>query len=135
MAIRKVIVFGATGMVPRRATTSGKPQLLGVTKRGSRYLRKLLMPTPRKIETRLSAWLRGLLARTHINPVVVTLAAMLARIVWALLRHKRTYSHADLGGLNGSIGDRWCPICLREARERWPDSQPLSWNPMAQNGT
>jgi len=86
------------GLVPRQATTGGKPRLLGITKRGSRYLRKLLiqgarsaMPTLRKTDTRLGAWLRGLLARAHPNTAVVALAAKLARIVWALLRHERTY--------------------------------------------
>ena len=86
------------GLVPRQATTGGKPQLLGITKRGSRYLRKLLiqgarsaMPTIRKTDTRLGAWLRGLLARSHPNTAVVALAAKLARIVWALMRHERTY--------------------------------------------
>ncbi len=86
------------GLVPRQATTGGKPRLLGITKRGSRYLRKLLiqgarsaMPTLRKTDTRLGAWLRGLLARSHPNTAVVALAAKLARIVWALLRHDRTY--------------------------------------------
>jgi transposase len=86
------------GLVPRQATTGGKPRLLGITKRGSRYLRKLLiqgarsaMPTLRKTDTRLGAWLRNLLARAHPNTAVVALAAKLARIVWALLRHERTY--------------------------------------------
>ena len=31
------------GLVPRQATTGGKPRLLGITKRGSRYLRKMLI--------------------------------------------------------------------------------------------
>jgi transposase len=86
------------GLVPRQATTGGKPRLLGITKRGSRYLRKVLiqgarsaMPTLRKSETQLGAWLRGLLARSHPNVAVVALAAKMARIVWALLRHERTY--------------------------------------------
>jgi len=30
------------GLVPRQATTGGRPKLLGITKRGSRYLRKML---------------------------------------------------------------------------------------------
>ena len=91
------------GLVPRQATTGGKPRLLGITKRGSRYLRKLLiqgarsaMPTLRKTDTRLGAWLRGLLARSHPNTAVVALAAKLARIVWALLRHERTYEMSAL---------------------------------------
>ena len=31
------------GLVPRQATTGGKPKLLGITKRGSKYLRKQLI--------------------------------------------------------------------------------------------
>jgi transposase len=31
------------GPAPRQATNGGKPRLLGITKRGSRYLRKLLI--------------------------------------------------------------------------------------------
>jgi len=86
------------GLVPRQATTGGKPHLLGITKRGSKYLRKMLiqgaraaMPTLRNSDTRLGAWLRGLLSRAHPNTAVVALAAKMARIVWALLRHQRTY--------------------------------------------
>lgn len=31
------------GLVPRQARTGGKPRLLGITKRGSKYLRKILI--------------------------------------------------------------------------------------------
>jgi transposase len=82
------------GLVPRQATTGGKPRLLGITKRGSKYLRKMLiqgaraaLPTLSRSNTRLGQWLRGLLARAHSNTVVVALAAKMARIVWALLRY------------------------------------------------
>ena len=89
------------GLVPRQVTTGGRPRLLGITKRGNKYLRKMLiqgarsaMPTLRKSDTRLGAWLRGLLSRAHANVAVVALAAKLARIVWALLRHRRIYAPA-----------------------------------------
>ena len=72
------------GLVPRQATTGGRPKLLGITKRGSKYLRKMLiqgarasMPVLRKSDTRLGAWLRALLARSHPNTAVVALAAKL----------------------------------------------------------
>lgn len=75
------------GLVPRQATTGGKPKLLGITKRGSKYLRKLLiqgaraaLPSLSRTATPLGGWLRGLLARAHGNAVVVALAAKLARI-------------------------------------------------------
>ena len=85
------------GLVPRQVTTGGRPQLLGITKRGNKYLRKMLiqgaraaLPTLSKsVRRTLGAWLRGLLARAHLNTVVVALAAKMARIVWALLRHER----------------------------------------------
>jgi transposase len=81
------------GLIPRQATTGGKPKLLGITKRGSKYLRKLIiqgaraaLPSLSRTATPLGAWLRGLLARAHGNTVVVALANKLARIAWALLR-------------------------------------------------
>jgi transposase len=52
------------------------------------------MPTLRTCDNRMGAWLRGLLARAHSNTAVVALAAKMARIVWALLRHERTYEAA-----------------------------------------
>jgi transposase len=89
------------GLVPRQVTTGGRPKLVGITKRGSKYLRKMLiqgaravMPTLRQSETRLGQWLRGLLARAHANTAVVALAAKMARTVWALLRHERVYEAA-----------------------------------------
>jgi transposase len=79
------------GLVPRQATTGGKPKLLGISKRGNVYLRRMLihgaraaLPTLSKSETPLGAWLRGLMARAHVNTVVVALAAKLARIVCAV---------------------------------------------------
>jgi transposase len=89
------------GLVPRQVTTGGRPKLLGITKRGSKYLRKMLiqgaraaMPTLQRADTPMGAWLRGLLARAHPNVAVVALAAKMARIVWALLHHGRTYEAA-----------------------------------------
>ena len=70
------------GLVPRQVTTGGRPKLVGITKRGSKYLRKTLiqgaraaLPTLRQSETLLGQWLRGLLARAHVNTAVVALAA------------------------------------------------------------
>ncbi len=86
------------GLVPKQATTGGKPKLLGISKRGNGYLRKMLihgaraaLPTLSKSETPLGGWLRGLLARAHVNTVVVALAAKLARIVCAVLRSGRAF--------------------------------------------
>jgi transposase len=81
------------GLVARQMTTGGRPRLLGISKRGNVYLRKMLvhgaraaLPTLLKGETGLGRWLRGLSARAHVNTVVVALAAKLARIICAVLR-------------------------------------------------
>ena len=46
-----------------------------------------------KLPTLVGAWVRQLLTRAHPNVVVVALAAKLARIAWAVLRHGRNYDH------------------------------------------
>ena len=87
------------GLVPRQMTTGGKPRLMGITKRGNKYLRKLLvhgaraaLPSLSASATPLGKWLTSLLERAHKNTVVVALANKLARIVWAVLRRGETYA-------------------------------------------
>src|SRR4051794_30254525 len=86
------------GLVPRQATTGGKPRLLGISKRGNTYLRTLLihgaraaMPSLSKSATPLGEWLRALLARCHPNTATVALANKLARIAWAVLRRECSF--------------------------------------------
>jgi transposase len=86
------------GLVPRQATTGGKPRLLGISKRGNRYLRKNLIHGARAVlpylaerDTPLGRWVKTLLARVHKNKVVVALANKLARIAWAILAHGGHY--------------------------------------------
>ncbi|HKW20087.1 MAG TPA: IS110 family transposase [Ktedonobacterales bacterium] len=89
------------GLVPRQLTTGGKPRLLGISKRGNKYLRKLLVHGARAALPSLSAgttplgkWLQCLLQRAHKNTVIVALANKLARIIWAVLRQGGTYDAA-----------------------------------------
>jgi transposase len=89
------------GLVPRQVTTGGKPRLVGISKRGNKYLRKLLihgaraaLPTLLESPTPLGAWLRGLMTRMHKNAAVVALANKLARMAWAVLRHNETFRFA-----------------------------------------
>jgi transposase len=86
------------GLVPKQATTGGKPKLLGIGKRGDGYLRKMLVHGARAAlrmlsgtDTALGRWLRGLLQRAHKNTVVVALAARLARVACAVLRSGRGF--------------------------------------------
>jgi transposase len=81
------------GLVPRQHSTGGKTKLLGISKRGNKYLRMLFihgaraaLPSLAKGATPIGAWLRGLLARAHRNVAVVALANKLARIAWTMLR-------------------------------------------------
>lgn len=86
------------GLVPRQATTGGKPRLLGISKRGNKYLRKALihgaraaLPHLAEYDTSLGRWLKSLLARVHKNVAVAALANKLARIAWAVLRRKEKF--------------------------------------------
>jgi transposase len=81
------------GLVPRQHTTGGKPKLLGITKRGNTYLRKLFVQGARalwvwkdKRNDPLHRWMRALNARMHPHVAVCALANKLVRIAWALLR-------------------------------------------------
>ena len=72
--------------------------MLGISKRGNRYLRTQLIHGARAAmrhfaerPTPLGTWIRNLLARAHPNVVVVALAAKLARIAWAVLRRGDAY--------------------------------------------
>jgi len=97
------------GLVPRQATTGGRPKLLGITKRGNKYMRTLLihaaraaLPSLITTEGSLGNWLRALSARAHRNTVIVALASKLARIAWAVLRSTATYS-ATIGGRPATV--------------------------------
>jgi transposase len=87
------------GLVPRQATTGGKPRLFGISKRGNRYLRKNLihgaravLPRLVKSDTPLGRWAKGLVARAHKNTATVALANKLARIAWAVLVHAQPFN-------------------------------------------
>ncbi len=86
------------GLVPKQQSTGGKPRLLGISKRGNPYLRRLLIHGARSLFTHLDrerpglgTWLAALEARTHRNVAVVALANKLARIAWAVLAKGEGY--------------------------------------------
>ena len=90
------------GLVPRQYSTGGKPTLLGISKRGDKNLRRLLVQCARalmrQIERRadhLGAWVRSLLSRRHSNVVACALANKLARIAWAILARGTHYQDAQ----------------------------------------
>jgi transposase len=82
------------GIVPRQSGTGGRVKLLGISKRGDVYLRTLLIHGARAVINRRQEpdpWLQKLLARRPPNVAAVALANKMARMIWALLAHGRTY--------------------------------------------
>ena len=83
------------GLVPRQHTTGGRPRLLGISKRGDRYLRTLLIHgaraalqrAPRRDDGR-SRWAVGVKGRRGQNVAAVALANKNARTAWAVLRSR-----------------------------------------------
>lgn len=85
------------GLVPRQHSSGGKPNLLGISKRGDSYLRTLLIHGARSVIFRAQqklvkdGWLNNLLGRRNKNIAAVALANKNARIVWALLANDREF--------------------------------------------
>lgn len=86
------------GLVPRQHSTGGRSKLLGISKRGNSYLRRLLVHGARSVMQNVDrrahgfgAWLTQLEQRVHANVAVVSLANKLARIAWAVLRRAEPY--------------------------------------------
>jgi transposase len=78
--------------------TGGKQKLLGISKRGNKYLRRLFVQGARSVLQQrhkqapaLSSWIAQLLKRTHQNVVVVALANKLVRMAWAVLCKNQRY--------------------------------------------
>src|SRR4029453_741760 len=91
------------GLVPRQHSTGGKPRLLGISKRGDVYLRKLLVHGARatlrwiRLKTdRRSTGLRGVIERRGKNKAAVAMANKNARIVWVLLTTDQVYTPAQV---------------------------------------
>lgn len=80
------------GLVPRQTGSGGKVQLLGISKRGDTYLRKLLIHGARSVlfQTKEPGpWLEQLRKRRPMNVAVVAQANRMARTTWAILAHDR----------------------------------------------
>jgi transposase len=87
------------GLVPKQHSTGGKAWLLGISKRGNSYLRRLFIHGARSIVMSLNRdnhamgkWMNQLEARTHRNVLVVAVANKLARIAWAVLAKGEPYT-------------------------------------------
>jgi transposase len=84
------------GLVPRQNSTGGKVRLGGISKRGNRYLRRLLINGAsanllRSKLTNADPWVIGLRRRRPRLVVAVALANKTARIAWAVMQRKENY--------------------------------------------
>lgn len=86
------------GLVPRQSGTGGRVKMLGISKRGDPYLRTLLIHGARSVmlmQSRagrvMDPWLKEVLARRPKNVATVALANKMARTIWALLAHGRSF--------------------------------------------
>jgi transposase len=83
-------------LVPRQHSTGGKARLGGISKRGNRYLRRLLINGAsanllRSKATNADPWVIGLRRRRPPLVVAVALANKTARIAWAVMHRQQTY--------------------------------------------
>lgn len=81
------------GLVPRQASSGNKQVLLGISKRGDRYIRTLLIHGARAVLTRYKntnsnygEWLTRKKSTMSLNKAAVALANKNARIIYSLLK-------------------------------------------------
>jgi transposase len=86
------------GVVPKQHSSGDKQVYLGVSKRGNRYIRKMLIHGARSVlktcynkTDKLSLWLQALIERRGFNKATVALANKNARILWAMASQDKGY--------------------------------------------
>lgn len=82
------------GLVPRQRSSGGRAVLLGISKRGDKYLRTLLVHGARAVvrvadrhDDPLSLWIRRLKERRGVHRAIVAVANKTARQLWAQLAY------------------------------------------------
>jgi transposase len=86
------------GLVPTQHSSGGKEKLGGISKRGDKFLRTLLIHGARSVirfsETKTdkrNVWVNALIARRNKNVATVALANKNARIIWSILAREEHY--------------------------------------------
>lgn len=87
------------GVVPRQHSSGDKQVYLGISKRGNRHLRTLLIHGARAVvkncagkTDKLNLWLQSLVERRGFNKAAVALANKNARILWAMASKGEAYT-------------------------------------------
>ncbi len=93
------------GLVPRQHSSGGKDRLLGISKRGDRYVRALLVHGARSMAYRVknnpeheNQWLYKLIQRRGMNKAVVAFANKIARQAWVILAKEEPYQSVCANG-------------------------------------
>jgi transposase len=88
------------GLVPQQCSTGGQTKLLGISKRGNEYLRRLFIQGARSVclhakreRHAWGQWITALQERKTSNIATVALANKLARIAWSVLCRDQEYRH------------------------------------------
>lgn len=88
----------ALGLVPKQFSTGGREVLLGITKRGDRKLRALVVHGARAVVSRannktdrLSQWIIRLVETRGFNKAVVALANKIIRVSWVIICRGESY--------------------------------------------
>ena len=88
------------GLVPKQSSSGDKKVLLGISKRGDRYLRTLLIHGARAVLSRYKntdneygRWLTAKKATLNFNKAAVALANKNARIIWSLLNTGEEFNY------------------------------------------
>lgn len=88
----------AIGLVPKQHTSGDKVKLSGISKKGDRYLRSVLIHGARSVakvakhkDDPLSRWINDLVARRGFNKAVVAYANKMMRMAWALVTRDEVY--------------------------------------------
>lgn len=86
------------GLVPRQHSSGGKQRLYGISKRGDKYIRKLLVHGGRSVVQRSTAktdkrsqWVVKTKDRCGYNRTAVAIANKNARVLWSLAKNAMTY--------------------------------------------
>lgn len=89
------------GLTPKHSSSGETTRSLGISKRGDRNLRRLLIHGARTVlngsagkKDPLSKWINELSKRAHPCKVIVALANKMARLIWAVLHSKQAYKAA-----------------------------------------
>jgi len=89
------------GLVPKHSASGEKKKMLGITKRGDSYLRKLLIQGARSVilssrakQDKRSIWIINKYANSGYNKTAVAVANKNTRIIWALLSKNEDYKRA-----------------------------------------